>query len=72
MKSTLKDVEVELKLKCNHPAKSMRLQNHVIGMKFKKYKLSVSEQKELSSKGCKHWFISKEEFEKAKEKVKKK
>ena len=51
---------VELKLSRKHPANSMRLGRHEIGIVFSAYDLNDSEQKELESNGGLHWFEKKQ------------
>ena len=58
--------KVELKIRKKHPRKAFRLGSHVVGIQFDEYELNEAEMKELESKGCKAWLISKEEFEAAK------
>jgi len=60
--------KVELKLRKRHPKKSFRIGGHVVGIKFDTYEMTDAELKELKSKGCVAWLISKEEFDTSKKK----
>jgi len=61
---TKSPVKMQLKLRRPHPANTMKLGRHSITNVFAGYALNESEVKELQAKGGKHWFISKEDFEK--------
>lgn len=56
-------VKIDLKLRKRHPRKSFRLGRHVVGFNFDSFELNEAEMKELGSKGCKAWIISKDELE---------
>jgi len=63
-------LKIELKLKKRHPKKSFRLGKHVVTPELKSFELNESEAKELESKGCQHWIISKQQIEEAKKQKK--
>lgn len=63
-------MKMELKLRKRHPRKSFRLGRHVVEVGFKSFDLNDAEMKELEGAGCKHWVVSKKEFD-ASKKVKK-
>ena len=49
----------ELKVQPKHPRKHMQLGRHVVTNVFQIFELNEKEVKELSSKGCRKWFIEK-------------
>jgi len=65
-------MKVKIKLKRKHPHGKMHLSKHVITSVFQEFDLNADEQKELSTVGCQHWFISEEVKKEIKKKVKKK
>ena len=58
--------KIELKLRKRHPKKAFRIGRHVVTPIFSAFEMNEAELKELKTKGCKAWLISKEEASKKK------